>query len=513
MKKMNYVECLKTIDIARLKDIYNQTINEKKKKNDKQILNELKDMMLQQFPLNSLIMSKEEEKQIENILNDKEVKNISSNLLDLFIVFEINNEYVIPTEIVDVINNMKKSGMQIHKHATIVSFYMEINGVLHIDKLQNITNMSGYPLTKKEIKDVIKINKYLFENDYIYINEFVKDEELYKYKDESDYKIFNLQEMVEEMLNPEKMMLLEKMDNILEKYFEMHWQMTELIKSFISFGFNYEELIENILDEMEIKLSKKDEKEFYLLIDDLHDILPSWELNGYCPSEYYIKDDYDDFDDDFDDDFEEEFNGKFFEEYTEEDYVQVYLSMNGVMKIDTLLGLLNDEHNFDINKKKLKEVVKSIEFLDMNDEVIYIKALDDELIQFLLTSKSMLKKYKVIDDIEEFMCDDIDNYENIEETCGKYELDGDVIEELRDTMEVGLLNDETFNMSIKGNKLSSKDKEKLYKELKEINKNMRLWIYNGFKINELTSKNENKIGRNEKCKCGSGKKYKNCCGK
>ncbi len=26
-------------------------------------------------------------------------------------------------------------------------------------------------------------------------------------------------------------------------------------------------------------------------------------------------------------------------------------------------------------------------------------------------------------------------------------------------------------------------------------------------------KNENKIGRNDPCPCGSGKKYKNCCGK
>lgn len=26
-------------------------------------------------------------------------------------------------------------------------------------------------------------------------------------------------------------------------------------------------------------------------------------------------------------------------------------------------------------------------------------------------------------------------------------------------------------------------------------------------------KNEEKIGRNDKCPCGSGKKYKNCCGK
>ena len=31
------------------------------------------------------------------------------------------------------------------------------------------------------------------------------------------------------------------------------------------------------------------------------------------------------------------------------------------------------------------------------------------------------------------------------------------------------------------------------------------------KLNEISSNNK-KVGRNEKCPCGSGKKYKHCCG-
>ena len=33
------------------------------------------------------------------------------------------------------------------------------------------------------------------------------------------------------------------------------------------------------------------------------------------------------------------------------------------------------------------------------------------------------------------------------------------------------------------------------------------------KVKKQTPKRVKKIGRNEKCPCGSGKKYKNCCGK
>lgn len=39
---------------------------------------------------------------------------------------------------------------------------------------------------------------------------------------------------------------------------------------------------------------------------------------------------------------------------------------------------------------------------------------------------------------------------------------------------------------------------------KEIQKNHR---------NSLQARNENKVGRNDACPCGSGKKYKKCCGK
>ena len=33
------------------------------------------------------------------------------------------------------------------------------------------------------------------------------------------------------------------------------------------------------------------------------------------------------------------------------------------------------------------------------------------------------------------------------------------------------------------------------------------------KVKKASPKVVNKIGRNEKCTCGSGKKYKQCCGK
>jgi len=49
-------------------------------------------------------------------------------------------------------------------------------------------------------------------------------------------------------------------------------------------------------------------------------------------------------------------------------------------------------------------------------------------------------------------------------------------------------------------------------------KNIRLWKYKGATINEKEGNNtkiinKKNVGRNDSCPCGSGKKYKNCCGK
>ncbi|HCW53605.1 MAG TPA: hypothetical protein DG753_07705 [Clostridium sp.] len=52
---------------------------------------------------------------------------------------------------------------------------------------------------------------------------------------------------------------------------------------------------------------------------------------------------------------------------------------------------------------------------------------------------------------------------------------------------------------------------------KFVNK-IRLWRFKGESFNDkkaidITVKSEKLVGRNDPCPCGSGKKYKKCCGK
>lgn len=63
---------------------------------------------------------------------------------------------------------------------------------------------------------------------------------------------------------------------------------------------------------------------------------------------------------------------------------------------------------------------------------------------------------------------------------------------------------------------SENDLQKLLVEINSFINNTRLWRLKGYTLNELNSEHNNtstpKIGRNDACTCGSGKKYKKCCG-
>lgn len=61
-------------------------------------------------------------------------------------------------------------------------------------------------------------------------------------------------------------------------------------------------------------------------------------------------------------------------------------------------------------------------------------------------------------------------------------------------------------------------KEFVYVSVGKLLRNIILWKYKGATINErvkskIEAEKKTTVGRNEPCICGSGKKYKRCCGK
>jgi uncharacterized protein YchJ len=70
---------------------------------------------------------------------------------------------------------------------------------------------------------------------------------------------------------------------------------------------------------------------------------------------------------------------------------------------------------------------------------------------------------------------------------------------------------ETTGDNKKDNFINDKDEREYYDEWEEVvEEATKEYFYSGSKP---FVRNAPKVGRNEPCPCGSGKKYKNCCGK
>lgn len=64
-------------------------------------------------------------------------------------------------------------------------------------------------------------------------------------------------------------------------------------------------------------------------------------------------------------------------------------------------------------------------------------------------------------------------------------------------------------------KFKNEDREDWHHELSQFNKRGELWYFSDGKDPQIQTviRSEKKIGRNDPCSCGSGNKYKKCCGK
>ena len=110
----------------------------------------------------------------------------------------------------------------------------------------------------------------------------------------------------------------------------------------------------------------------------------------------------------------------------------------------------------------------------------------------------------------------------IKEVGGVLNADKDMLEEIIESLVSEIQKrdfDEIVN-DILGTKNSTNEqvKEFVYISVGKLLRNIRLWKYKGATINEqvknkIKAEKQETVGRNEPCICGSGKKYKHCCGK
>lgn len=229
------------------------------------------------------------------------------------------------------------------------------------------------------------------------------------------------------------------------------------------------------------------------------------------------------------------------------EYIISILNLYGVVKVDWAVTLFNKYYEFETNEKDIIEFVKkdmrlacqskimdnyiveeTIYALEKDNFKDFVAATVDR--DYFIPSKELLEKV-----YDETYYEPSLQVEKLKSYLRSHYLkDEEVIEEAiiavtmisrvdcdktGKTMELVL--EELANIGVEFKDLS--DINEMIKYIVPVVNVTRKWINKGYTANELSPHTFNEktgqkvkvldIGRNELCPCGSGKKYKKCCGK
>lgn len=515
------MECLEMLPEETLEELYEKALAVVGDKKQNKISKEKKKEyicgnLLAQYMASLLFLNKEQLKNLEEVINGNRTKEISKVLIEENYIFPIGDTYYVPSELKEAFERMNSKEIANGKINILITYYMIANGLLEVNKLIELVKESGFEITKKKLEELVKNNNYKIKNNIVYLNEMAEDlnedNNLLELKKLNEYKVVELNEALA------MLMLIDQASSsdLIEKFFKKKTKNKEELSSISDIIFNLvlldnetEKMVEDVLEEFNINLNEDEEDKLFEIIEGLGHTLPSWTLNGYTPHEIFC--------DEYDDEYDYDFNDLSDDE-KKETYILNYTLINGMISIDKLVELLTNEHNLKTSKKEIIKLVKESETdseLCIIDNYVCCTKFIKEDFYWILSMKK-LDTYKVIEDMDHLIDELEENDFEFESICYDYNLDEETINQLRSTMQLGVLDEDVLMMMFEQTKKSIplKRQHALYKELKGVIKNTRMWILNGYTPLELNNNvKTEKIGRNEPCPCGSGKKYKQCCGK
>jgi hypothetical protein len=210
--------------------------------------------------------------------------------------------------------------------------------------------------------------------------------------------------------------------------------------------------------------------------------------------------------------------------FTEEaEVIDGYIQMNGIIEKNKLQQLLKENHNIDLNIKELDKLIKDNNFgYSIANVYSCISDMSEDDIKEILKEKNKIGNYRIWDNALSFnniMFEvELDDYLS-EELELKKEIEENLFSMLITFVRENIFSLDMFNYALEYLKINLKEsqKRKIIDLIKKYKNEVSVWKYNGYTANEINEMNKinkkAKVGRNEPCPCGSGKKYKQCCGK
>ena len=182
-----------------------------------------------------------------------------------------------------------------------------------------------------------------------------------------------------------------------------------------------------------------------------------------------------------------------------------------MIDVDVLVKLLNEYHNLNVTKENILEYSKLYDNTIFDNKYIsFFEYLPEGYKNHLLLIKDSYKKYKKLDIESDYVQDLIDELNTVMDKLNE-DNQSIIVNYLLFPLFNGLYDKLKLKEYLRQNKLT-----KYFNTLDAIackyKNKIGIWTLNGYTLKDgiIVS---NKIGRNDLCPCGSGKKYKNCCGK
>lgn len=225
-------------------------------------------------------------------------------------------------------------------------------------------------------------------------------------------------------------------------------------------------------------------------------------------------------------------------------YLRACINFYGIIEVEFFLKLFSQQHS-NQHELTLKELMYYLDKYNIhNSEIVCYNGMlvcealcmyegdidnvineregkdyhvipDEELLKY--SDEYYFKKTKYSDNLEKYLLKHIKS---------KKDVDG-IIEDINIAcvMDIFDIKETIGRLQMMGMKVESmKDVEKLFTLCVEFGNHTPKWVNKGWTPAELMKKemngrvtstvvNSNKVGRNDPCPCGSGKKYKKCCGR
>lgn len=427
----------------------------------------------------------EEAEQIKQIVEGKIPNEISDAIKNNYVFFDKygDKKYFVPEYIKEIVTQTDFEEQMNGRKETVVSFYIEANGIIKLDKLIELTKATGINVTKKEVKEIAKALEHYISGDIIYLNkelyDLKLDKELLKRKNETEYKIFTFLEII--LLLPiilanDYFIKIYKIIYKKTKDKPLSISTTNIILIYTRMLIDYESEVSKVLTEKKISLTLNEDEKLFNILAEASSMYPKWILNGETV-DIFDKELFDDDDDD------ESFDALSNEEKIDI-YIWQYVSINGVITLEKMLEILKC-HNINTTKKEVIKIVKKSDDLNVCKEYICFKGLESEIDNILMNK--LTNEFKMIDDPNEFLDELEFNSQRVLNVCSKYGISDETGEEILSFMSFDFFEKELLNIFLMGKNivLPKSLLDNLYKEFAEISKDIRNWKYNGYTENEI----------------------------